>query len=807
MTNDLKYALRSLSRNPLFALGAIATLALGIGVNSTIFTLANGALFRSLPGIAAPSELAWVSGLWLDRGRPGGMSYLEYADYRNQTTGLFSNLMAFGPAPFSLGSGGEPQRIRGHFVSGSYFTTLGAVPFAGRLLQPSDDRPGAAPAAVVSYRVWHERFGAADLVERPIVINGQQLTVVGVASDGFVGPELGQAADIWVPISVLPVINAAQAGWIEERGTLWLRVMGRLRSGTTTQQAQAALTGVAATLEQAYPDTNKKRTALVSGAATGVRPSERSELLPIAALLLTVTGLVLLIACANVANLLLARGAGRSLEISIRAAVGASRWRLVRQLLTESLVLAGAGAAGGLLLSFWTSDLLVAQLPELDFRGLHSSTDVRVLLFTAILAGASVCAFGLAPALTATRSALQPRLRETASAGGGRSRLQGIFVVAQLSLSLVLLLAAGLSLRALQKAGAIDLGFNPRQVATASYDLALQNYPVERRDLFRRELLARIDMIPGVSSGTIADLPPLSGTMFSTVVTSTRDGGDAVQGRAYMSSVGPRYFSTLEIPLLRGRAIGDEDRRGAPGAAVVNETLARQLWPGSDAVGRIVRFDEGYSVQVIGVARDAKYDDATEDPRPFLYLSLAQHTQLDRETLIVRTAGPSALTTPLLQAHIRSLDPALPVFDVRPFETVLRDRADKQRGISALFAGFGLLALLLASLGLYGVMAYAVTRRTREIGVRLALGATPAQLTRLVAGDGLRLALTGVAVGAVLALPLASVLGALIFGVQIADLATFAGTCALLLAVATIASFLPARRAARLDPIVALRTE
>ncbi len=745
MINDFRYALRSLSRNPLFALGAIATLALGIGVNSTIFTLANGALFRSLPGIAAPSELAWVSGVWLDRGRPGGMSYLEYTDYRNRSTEPFSNLLAFGPASFSLGSGGEPKRIPGHLVSGSYFATLGAVPFAGRLLQPSDDRPGAVPAAVVSYRVWRERFGAANIVERPIVINGQQLTVVGVAPDGFIGPELGQAADIWVPIAVLPVINTAQAGWIEERGTLWLSVMGRLRSGATIQQAQAALTGIAATLEQAYPDTNKKRTALVSSAATGVRPSQRSELLPIAALLMIVTGLVLLIACANVANLLLARGARRSLEISIRAAVGASRWRLVRQLLTESFVLAGAGAAGGLLLSFWASDLLVAQLPELDFRGLHSSTDVRVLLFTAILAGASVCAFGLAPALTATRSALQPRLRETASAGGGRSRLQGMFVVAQLSLSLVLLLAAGLSLRALQKAGAIDLGFNPRQVVTASYDLTLQNYPVERRDLFRRALLARIDASPAIRSATIADLPPLSGTMFSTVVTSTRDGGDAVQGRAYLSSIGPRYFSTLEIPLVRGRAIGDEDRRGGPGAAVVNETLARQLWPESDALGWMVRFDEGYAVQVIGVARDAKYDDATEDPRPFLYLSLAQHAQLDRETVIVRTAGPSALATPLLQAQIRALDPALPVFDVRPFETVMRDRADKQRGISALFAGFGLLALLLASLGLYGVMAYAVTRRTREIGVRLALGATPAELTRLVAGDALRLALTGVA--------------------------------------------------------------
>ena len=807
MINDFTYALRSLSRNPLFALGAIATLALGIGVNSTIFTLANGALFRSMPGITGSSQLVWVSGLWLDRGQPGGMSYLEYVDYRDRSTEVFSNLLAFSPASFSLGSGGEPERIAGQVVSGSYFATLGVLPSTGRLLQVSDDQPGAAPAAVLSHRLWRDRFGSGAIVDRPIVVNGHQVTVVGVAAEGFKGPELGQGADIWVPIAVVPAINTAQAAWMGERGTLWLRVMGRLRDGVAIRRAQAVLTGIAGALELAYPDTNRNRTAVVSDATSGVRPSERGELLPIAALLLVVTGLVLVIACANVANLLLARGAGRSLEISIRAAVGASRWRLVRQLLTESLVLAGAGAAGGLLISFWASDFLVAQLPELDFRGLQTSADGRVLFFTAILAGASVCAFGLVPAMSATRCALQPRLRETAPAGGGRSRLQGIFVILQLSLSLVLLLAAGLSLRALHKAGAIDLGFNPRQVLTASYDLALQNYPVERRDAFRRELLGRVRTLPGVTAAAVADLPPLSGTMYGTAVTSTRDGGDTVEGRTYMSSVGPDYFRTLEIPLVRGRAIDDEDRRGAPGAAVVNETLARRLWPDSDALGRTLRFDEGHNVQVIGVARDVKYDEATEDPRPFVYLSLAQHAQFDRESIIVRTVAAAAPAGPVVYAQIRALDPALPVFDVRPFETVLRDRADKQRGISALFAAFGLLALLLASLGLYGVMAYAVARRTREIGVRLALGATPAQLVRLITRDALRLALTGVVVGAALALPLAQALGALIFGVQIADLATFAGTCALLVAVAMAAAALPARRASRLDPIVALRTE
>ena len=505
--HDFAYAVRSLSRSPLFAFGAVATLALGIGVNSTIFTLANGLFFHSLPAISKPSQLAWVSGVSLEQGRPGGMSYLEYLDYRNRSTHLFSNLSAYGPASFSLGSGQEPERIRGHLVSGSYFGTLGVIPSVGRLLQPSDDDPGAPPAAVISGRLWRQRFGSRDIVDRAIVINGASVTVVGVAPPGFVGPEFGQAADLWVPIGVLPTINTAQARWLQERATLWLRVMGRLRSGIPISGAQAALTAVAATLEHAYPDTNSRRSVLVSDASSGVRPSERSELLPLAAMLLTVTGLVLVIACANVANLLLARGAGRSLEISIRAAVGASRWRVIRQLLTESLVLAAAGAAGGLLLSFWTSDLLIAQLPEADFRGLHTGADGRVLLFTAALAGASACAFGIAPALTATRAALSPRLRQTPSAGGRLSRVQGIFVITQLTLSLVLLLAAGLSLRALQKASAIDLGFNPRQTLTASFDLTLQNYPVERRDDFRRELLARLEGLPATRSVT----PPPTG--------------------------------------------------------------------------------------------------------------------------------------------------------------------------------------------------------------------------------------------------------------------------------------------------------
>lgn len=804
MTADLKYAIRSLSRSPIFALGAIATLALGIGVNSTIFTLASNALFRPMTAIGAPSELTWVSGLSRTTGRTGGMSYLEFVDFHDRTTNVFSGLMAFAPASFSLGSGGEPQRIRGHLVSESYFSTLGVNVSDGRTLQRPDHEPGGVPAAVISHRLSQQRFGGR-IPDRPILVNGRAVTVVGIAPIGFVGPEFGQSADIWVPISALPLINTTQAAWLNQRDTLWLRVIGRTRAHVSLQQAQAVITSVAAALEAEHPTINKNRGALVSSASSGVRPSERGELLPIAALLLAVTGLVLLIACANVSNLLLARGAARATEISIRAAVGASRWRIVRQLLIESLVLAAAGALGGLLLSFWAADLLLARLPETDFGGLEASVDARVLVFTSALAAISACIFGLTPALNVTRGPLLPRLRQTVGAGG-RSRTQGFFVVMQLSLSLVLLLGAGLSLRALQKTAGIDLGFNAEGLLSASYDLTLQNYPRERREIFRRDLVARMQSLPGIASVAIADLPPLSGTMVSMMVTATDSDGRSSESRAYMSSIGPDYFRTMQVPLLRGRGIADADRRGAPDVAIVNETLAHRLWPNLDPLGRKLQVDD-LSVQIIGVARDAKYDEATEDPRPFLYLALDQYSMIDRETVIVRSSGGAILTGTAVRDQIHELDPALPVFDVKSFNDVLRDRADKQRGISMLFAAFGVLALALASLGLYGVMSYAVTRRTHEIGVRLALGATPRQLVSLIAKDGFQLTVVGIGIGTLLAYPLARALGALIFGVQIADLATFATTCVVLVAVAMTAALLPALRMVHLDPVAALRTE
>ena len=803
----LKYAVRALCRQPLFTAGAVFTIALGVGLNATMFAFVNAALWRPLTGVANPEQLAWVSAVWTDRGRETGMSYPEFRDYEAGAASAFSGLAAFSTSPLSLGSGGEPARIDAQLVSGNFFDVLGVVPSSGRLLRADDEQAGAGTVAVLSHRLWQERFGAApEMVGQTIVVNGSTATVVGVAAEGFHGPALGETADLWVPLTRLPDLRARERSSLADRRAASLLVIGRLRHGQSMAGAREAARAVAVNLQREQPATNENRGVRVSSAPSGLPPSARGEIVPLTALVLVVSGVVLLIACANVANLLLARGVSRAHEMSIRAAIGAGRGRLVLDLLTESAVLAVTGAAVGLLLSLWANALLQVSLPADEFRGLNVAVDVRVVAFAAAIAVLSVCAFGLVPAFAGTRQALAPTLRRTAAAGGGRSRLQSLFVVAQLALSLVLLTGGALSLRAIQKSRAIDLGFVPQGVATASYDLELQNYTLERRRAFRQALRDRLEGLPGVRAVGIANMPPLSGTMVGTVVSTVDASGAAVEASSYLNAASAGFFEALRLPIVRGRPFSTADVVGAPPAAVINETLARRLWGNDDPIGRRIRLDEDVFA-VVGVARDSKYDEVSEDPRPFMYLSLEQRPQLDRETVLVRAESDPGTLSRLLHEEIRRLDPQLPVFDVRPMTVLLQDRMDKERAISAMLAAFGGLALLLAALGLYGVMAYTVSRRVRELGIRLALGATPASVVQLVARDGLRLAAVGLAAGTVPAALLAYALGTVLFGVQIADVAAFAATCACLLLVSVAAAYVPARRAARLDPIAALRIE
>jgi putative ABC transport system permease protein len=805
MINDLWFALRTLRRSKAFAASAVVTLALGIGVNTTIFALANGALFRGRPGIQAADSVAWVAAVFRQSGRRVGLSYPAFVDYRAGTSGVFTDLAGYRNVPISLAGGGEPERLRGQMVTGSFFDMLGVGIAHGRAIAAADDVRGGPAVAVISDRLWRRRFGASpEMLRTPVILNGREFAIVGVVGSAFRGPAIGDSADVWLPMALWPEIRTSERTLLENRASAWLTVMARLRPGVSTAQAQAAVTAVSRQLADRYPDADGDRTAIVTGVGSPVSPEGRAELVPIAALLLGVTGLVLLIACANVANLLLARGAGRRQEIAIRSSLGASRARLIRQLLTESAVLSIAGAAGGLLLASWAADLLAA-FAGADLDGLRASPDVRVIVFTAAVAALTVCACAIVPAFTATRTDVTRGLRATPGAGG-RSRLQGAFVVTQLALSLVLLLAAGLSLRALQQSSQLDLGFTPVDLTTASYDLVLQNYGDARKVSFRRDLIARARMIRGVDSVTIANLAPLGGTMVGGQVTT----GDSERGvMTFMNAVAPAYFSTMQIPIVRGRAIDERDQSGAPRAAVINQALARALWGDGDPIGRTVRLQAwtDQTLEVVGVARDAKYDEPTEDPRPFVYLALAQDAAFDNETLLVRSGAGAPSPGRAIERAIRDLDPALPVYDVRAFSEILRDRADKQRALSLLFSSFGVLALALAAVGLYGVMTYATTRRARELGVRLALGATPAQLASMVARDSLRLGMIGTIAGTALGLPLARALGAMLFGVQIGDAAVLAAVCAALNAVVLAAALLPARRAASLDPIAALRME
>ncbi len=811
--SNLRFAWRSLARRPAFTAAAALVLALGIGVNSTLFALLSGVLFSPLPGVRAGDELVWVSAAWQYRARPGGLSYPDYLDFRG-VDGVWSGLAAFDAVPLSLsgalGGDGEPVRISGHAASGNYFEVLGVRPALGRFFLPVEDTtPGAHPVVVLSDRLWRTRYGAdPNVVGRTIVLNRHDVTVVGVAPAGFRGPELGRAADLWVPLAMAEAAMPGNAGALSARGSSWLRSVGRLAPGVPLERARAALGAVAANIALEHPESHERRTVQLTPALGGLPPEARGELLPLAGLVAAVAALVLLIACSNVANLLLARGLGRGQEIRVRLALGAGRGRLVRELLGESLLLAVLGGALGLLAATWSADLLLALLPASEVGDLEPASGPRLLAFTLGIAVVSALLAGLAPALSATRAA--PRASLAAAGAASRSRLGRALVVAQLAFSLVLLSVAGLCLGALGRAAAADLGFRPEGVAALTFDLELQGYTPAERQGFFGEALERIEALPAVVSASAANLAPLSGMMVGTWVgTETAADPDREGMTGFLNGVAPGYFRTLELPLLTGRDFTPADGPQEPGVAILNRTAAERLFGGEDAVGQRLRLDGagGSLVEVVGVAADARYDEATEDPPPFVYLPLAQRSVLGRTTLLVRVDGDPAGALPTLKKLVTAIDPQLPVFETTTLEALAALRNDKQRSVSGLLSGFGGLGLVLAAVGLYGLMAQLVARRGRELGVRIALGATPRDVLRLILGDGLRLAALGAGAGLLLSLPAVPLVAGAIGGLEATDLAAFLAAVVLLAATAVAAAWLPARRALATDPQAALRAE
>jgi putative ABC transport system permease protein len=806
LLQDLRYAVRMLLKSPGFTAVAVATLALGIGANTAIFSVVNAVVLRPLPYLD-PARLMMV---WLDNPRQSihedVSSFPNFVDWREQNR-VFDPLVTFYGTGFNLTGGGEPEQIRGAVVSAGFFRLFGVEPLHGRGLATDENEPGREQVVVLGHGLFKRRFGAdPTVVGRTVSLGGRPFTVVGVMPPGFRFPA---EAELWVPLAP----TGPFADLMGSRNSLWLKVVGRLKPGVTLAQAQAQMSALAAALEKQYPDAN-------AGYGVNLEPLHEEivgGIRPALMVLLGAVALVLMIACANVANLLLARAATRQKEMAIRSALGAGRRRVTRQLLTESVLLSLVGGTLGFLLALWAVDLLLALsppgLPRLDEVGV----DGRVLLFTLMVAVLTGLIFGLAPAVQTWKLDLNESLKEggRASSEGGRSRrVRGLLVVGEMALALILLVGAGLLFKSFLHLREVEPGLDPRELLSARISLPRLKYqdgpPVVA---FYDQLLERVRALPGVESASA-----ISTLLLGRLAQST---SAQIEGRPPSSaadlipvpydSITPGLFRTLGTPLLRGRHFTERDDARTPPVAIINDTMARRFWPGQDPIGRRFTFGDPRQpdtvwFSVVGVTGDVKRSGLDSEPRPESFFPLAQSP--DRTmTLVVRARTDAAGLAAAVRSAVWSIDPDLPVSDVRTVEELLAESVMERRFTMLLVGFFSAVALVLSALGIYGVIAYWVTQRTHEIGVRMALGARPADVQALVLRQGLRLAGLGIALGLAGAVGATRVLRSLLYGVSATDPATFAAIPALLAFVALLACYVPARRATRVDPLIALRCE
>jgi len=813
--HDLRQAVRLLVKHPGFTAVAVLSLALGIGANTAIFSLVNALLLRPMP-VARPSEI--VSVFTSDFSGPiyGVSSYPDYLDFRR--VDALSGLVAWAPTPVAISQDGQSQRVFAETVSANYFDVLGVHPLLGRGFLPEEDAEGHA-VVVIAHGLWQRWLGSdPNVLGRKIVLNGTPFQIVGVAPAGYVGLTRGLAMDAWLPLSMQSVARPGPNRLVN-RGSRGLFLTGRLQAGTDRAAAQSRFDAVARELHAAHPENwtdlqqRGRRITVVSEAGSRLFPQVRAPVLGFLALLMTVVGLVLLIACANLANLLLARASARRREIGIRLALGAGRSHLIRQLLTESVLLALLGGAAGALWAWWGADLLAAFRPPLPVPVLIDlRPDLRVLAFTFAVAVATGVLFGLAPALAATRTDVVAALKDDGAATGAgpqRSRLRGALVVGQVSVALLLLVGSGLFVRSLRNAHTIDPGFEAGGLALASVDLALAGYDADAGRAFYMRALESVRALPGVVSATFVKDPPLGlGGGNRRLVIEGYAARPQEDMQVALTAVGPGYFETLHVPLSRGRAFTDRDVPGAPLVAIVNESFVRQYWPGQDPIGRRIqmRNEKAPAMEVVGVAHDGKYRTLGEDPRPFLFVPLLQDYD-GSATLIVRTGESPATVAAALPGRLATLEARVPVFDVKTMDEHLRFALLPARLAASVLGLFGIVALLLAGLGLYGVMSYLVSQRSREMGIRIALGARPGDVVRLVVGQGMRLTVLGAVGGLVSAFGLTRLVAGFLYGISPTDPWTFAAVTLVLAGVALLACLLPARRAAAVDPNVALRFE
>ena len=808
---DLRYGFRALARNRAIAAAAVVSLALGVGANTTIFTLLNAILLTPLP-VADPSRLANL--YTVDRRSPGYLlcSYPNYKDYRERNT-VFSSLLLYSAVTVNLTGHGEPQLLMGQLVSGGYFSTLGVKPVVGRGFLPEEDAvPDARPVAVLSFAVWAREFGGDRRVTaRSVTLNGRAYRIVGVAPRGFGGLNGLYAADVWVPIAMYRQLHPA-ANWVEQRRALLFSVVGRLKPGISRGQAEAAMQVVAWDLEREHPSDNAgRRIRLTSASEATLAPQTRTLVTNAGMVLMVVSALVLLIACANVANLLLARATGRGREIAIRLAMGAGRGRLVRQLLTESILLSMLGGAAALAFARWARDIVWALRPS-TFRhaGIHLDLDGRVLAYTFVVALATGIAFGLAPALRATRADLATDLKErtgSAAFSGGRFRPRSLLVAGQVAFSVVALVGAGLFVRSIHNAGRLDLGFEAAHLAAISFNVGGQGYTEARGREYQQAALAAARAVPGVVSATLSKDVPLNVSAARTVL--LEGGGDPAsgQGRVTLTSVvWPGYFETLGMPLRRGRDFRVEEGPMRPRVAILNEAAAAAFWPGENPLGkRLHFFGDNKPAEVVGMVRNACYRAIGEDPQPLIYLSLVQY-YFPTNALYVRTKGDPGRVAAGVRRSMQPLDRNL-LLESESLSRTIEESLWAQRLSAWLLAIFGVLALVLATVGIYGVVSYSVNQRAREIGVRMAMGATAADVYGMVLREGFGPVAGGIAVGVAVALGASRWVAGLLFATGTRDTLTFVTVPSILMVVAMLACWLPARRATRVDPASALRDE
>jgi predicted permease len=822
---DLRFALRSLAKAPGFTFVVVLTLAFGIGANTAIFTLLDQVLLRSLP-VADPAALVILDAPGSNRGRieaDKAFSYPMFTDFRERNT-VFSGILARYPTSLTMLYENRSERARAELVSGNYFDVLGLKAAAGRLLTPSDDTdPGGHPVVVVTHGFWLRRFGGDPaLIGKTVRLNGFPMTVIGIAPSGFNGTDVGTAPSFFVPLMMKAQMTPTYDG-LKERRYLWLQLVARLKPGVSREQAGSAMTvllrqvreqeikemdGVSERFRKRFLETK----LLVEPGARGLSEM-RDEFSTPLVVLMSLVGLVLLIACANVANLLMARAPARQREIGIRLALGASRGRIVGQLLVESLLLAGLGGALGVLVAVWTGDLLLSALPvESATQAFSSTPDARVLLFTLVVTIATGIVFGLVPAWQTVRPQVLSALKEEGGSvvSTGHVRVRKGLVVAQVALSLLLLVGAGLFVRSLWNLRALDPGFRVENVTTFGLDPTLSGYADTRSKQLFKQLVEALGQQPGVVAvGLAANMPLTRNLAMATVQVEGYKAKDGENLNPHVNWISPGFVKTMGIPLVSGRDFTDGDGPGAPRVALISEKMAHYFFGDLNPIGRRFGFgrDKPTDIEIVGVVRDGKDTSLREDAARQVYIPYSQEPELGGMNVFVRTAAPGAIGADALRAIVRGFDAGIPVVDIKSMRAVANESLFVDRIVAILTAAFGGLATLLAAVGLYGVMSYAVARRTREIGLRMALGAARGSVIWLVMREVTVLVAVGLAFGLPMAVGFSRAIHSQLFQVSPADPLTLVLASSTLAVVALLSGLLPASSASKVDPMLALRHE